>query len=95
MSNYELAFHAKHNYDGSFQYSSEISTGGRMMGKIFEDEGALLQAMSCMEHPEGGITRVLSLLKSNSTFHVPPEIPISTTQAEIFGWIPAHSAPKV
>lgn len=97
MRKYELAFHAQHNYDGSFQYSSHISTGGRTMAKIFEGEGSLLEAMSCLEHTEGGIGRVLTLLKSNSAFHVPPHVPISDEQAVVFGWITnaPHSAPLI
>ena len=100
MSNYRLAFFSKRNDDGSYQYSSGIHStvgiGSQRRGKIFEDESAFVQAVNCLEHSEGGVSRVLSLLKTISSFDVPSDTPISDEQAVIFGWIiPAHSAPKI
>jgi hypothetical protein len=102
MSNYSLAFFSKRNDDGSFQYSSRIhptkqGIGSHVGGNTFESELAFVQAVSSLRHEDGGVSRVISLLKANSTFDVPPNVPISDKQATIFGWIPArsaHSAPE-
>jgi hypothetical protein len=99
MSNYALAFRSKRNDDGSIQYSSRIrstrGTGSHVAGKRFECELAFVQAVNSLEHEAGGVSRVISLLKANSSFDVPSETPISDEQAVNFGWIPAHSAPKI
>ena len=97
MSNYVLAFFSKRNKDGSFQYSSRIRSapgiGSRVGGKIFEGELAFVQAVNSLKHEAGGVSEVISMLKANSTFDVPPNIPISDEQAVTFGWIPAYSVP--
>jgi hypothetical protein len=99
MSNYALTFFSKRNDDGSYQFSSGIhstvDTGSQQRGKIFENESAFVQAVNCLEHTEGGVSKVLSLLKTVSSFDVPSDTPISDEQAVMFGWIPAHSAPKI
>ena len=99
MSNYELAFHSKRNDDGSFEYSSRIFStvgiGSHQRGKIFENELAFVEAVNSLKQEAGGVSRVLSLLKTISSFDVPPDTPISDGQAVIFGWIPAHSAPLI
>jgi hypothetical protein len=64
-------------------------------GKIFEGELAFVLAVNSLKHEAGGVSKVISLLKVNSTFDVPPHIPISDEQAVIFGWMPAHAAPKI
>lgn len=99
MSDYALTFFSKRNDDGSFQYSSGIhstvSNGSHQRGRIFEDESAFVQAISCFEHSEGGVSNVLSLLQTNSTFDVPQRVPISDEQAVIFGWILPPRSPKI
>jgi hypothetical protein len=99
MSNYALAFFSKRNDDGSIQYSSRIHStlgiGSHVGGKIFEGELAFVQAVNSLKHEAGGVSRVISLLKTISSFDVPSGTPISDEQAVIFGWIPAHSAPKI
>ena len=99
MSNYALAFRSKRNDDGSIQYSSRIHStrgiGSHVGRKNFEGELAFVQAVNSLKHEAGGVSRVISLLKANSTFDVPSETPISDEQAVNFGWIPAHSAPKI
>jgi hypothetical protein len=99
MSNYALSFFSKRNDDGSFQYSSLIHStlgiGSPLRERVFEGELVFVQAVSPLMHESGGVSRVISLLKNISSFDVPPDIPISDEQAVIFGWIPAHSAPKI
>ena len=97
MSNYSLTFFSKRNDDGSFEYSSRIrpTHSSHVGGKIFEGELAFVQAVNSLNHEAGGVSRVISRLKTISSFDVPPNIPISNEQAAIFGWIPAHSAPKI
>jgi hypothetical protein len=98
MSNYGLVFFSKRNDDGSIQYSSRIhslGTGSQVRGKIFKGELAFVQAVSSLKHKAGGVSNVISLLKAISSFHVPSDTPISDEQAVMFGWIPAHSAPKI
>ena len=92
-------FFSKRNDDGSFEYSSRIrpthGIGSRVGGKIFEGELAFVQAVNSLRHEAGGVSRVISLLKTLSSFDVPPNIPISDEQAAIFGWNPGHSAPNI
>jgi len=99
MSNYGLVFFSKRNDDGSIQYSSRIHStlgiGSQVRGKIFTGELAFVQAVSSLKHEAGGVSNVISLLKAISSFDVPSDTPISDEQAAIFGWIPAHSAPKI
>jgi hypothetical protein len=99
MSNYGLVFFSKRNDDGSIRYSSRIhstlGTGGQVRGKIFKGELEFVQAVSSLKHKAGGVSNVISLLKAISSFDVPSDTPISDEQAVMFGWIPAHSAPKI
>jgi len=91
MSNYALEFFSKRNDDGSIQYSSRIhstlGTGSQVRGKTFQGELAFVQAVSSLKHEPGGVSNVISLLKTISSFDVPSDTPISDEQAVIFGWI--------
>jgi hypothetical protein len=100
MSNYALVFFSQRNNDGSIQYSSRIhstlGSGSQVRRKIFKGELAFVQALSSLKHEAGGVSNVISLLRTISSFDVPSDTPISDEQAVIFGWIlPAPSAPKV
>jgi hypothetical protein len=99
MSNYGLSFFSKRNDDGSIQYSSRIhstlGTGSQARGKIFKGELEFVQAVSSLKHEAGGVSNIIWVLQTISNFDVPSDTPISDEQVVMFGWIPAHSAPKI
>jgi len=96
MNPYMLTLIAKHNDDGSYQYSTSIFNAcgvGVSQQKYYDNEMEFSWYMNSLFGGPGDLNNVLPRLKRDGEFRLDHAIKMSDRQAAQFGWV--FSNPQV